>query len=144
MEKRSIYTIQTLLEELKEKIPSFAKEMIFETLKPIYPSVKVPKEKRNITYRDVCCTKPLAVDRKSKNKFIKEESPLADFFKNTTRGDFLKVIEIDDKKALCINLSIHEEIIDKFYKDELISVSFDMIADGTVKQVKRKIDKYLQ
>ena len=144
MEKRSIYTIQTLLEELKEKLPPFSKGMIFETLKPIYPSVKIPREKRNIVYKDVSCTKPLAVDRKSKNNFIKENSPLADFYKNVSRGDFLEIIDIDNKIAKCKNLSIKEEIIENFYKDEVIEISFDMIADGTLKQMKRKVDKYLQ
>ena len=54
------------------------------------------------------------------------------------------MIETDGRKAKCINLSLREEIRDEFYKDEYITISFEDIVNGTIKQVKRKIDKYFK
>jgi len=143
MEKRAAHTIETLLEELKKIIPKFKVSQIFETLKSIYPKDNVPKEKRNIEYEGLSFTKPFATCRKDKRNYIKEDSPIAKFFRNTTKGDFLQVVETDGFTAKCINLSLIEEIKNKFYSDDIIAINYTMIADGTVKQFKRKVDKYL-
>lgn len=146
METKSIYTIRSLLEELKEKFPKFEENQIFETLKSIYPNEKVDKSKKNITIEGKTFTKPLATNRKDKNNLLKEGSVLANFFKNTSRGDFLRVVKTDGEKAKCINLSLLEEIKERFYSDEesLINLSIEDLANGTVKPFKRKVDKYIK
>ena len=54
------YTLQTLLNEIKEDIKPFKEGMVFETLKSIYPDAKVSKEIKNIRYKGKAFTKPLA------------------------------------------------------------------------------------
>jgi len=141
--KRSTYNIQQLLDEIKETIPFFKEGQIFETLKSIYPDVKVSREKKNISYKGIEFTKPLASNRKAKHFFLKEESPLKDFYKDITKGDFLQVIKVNNKKAYCINLSLKEDIREKFYKNDYVVLDYLMIANGIVKQYKRQnIKKY--
>jgi len=118
MTKRSKYTLQQLLDEVKQTTPSFYEGQIFETL---------------------------ASSRKAKENFIKEGSPVKDFFKNTTKGDFLRVVETDGKVAKCINLSLKEDIREDYYSNDEDNIILDyfMIANGTVKHFKRKnVDKY--
>ena len=146
MEKRrAVHTINTLLEELKEKFPRFEKNQIFEIQKSIYPDSKIPKNKRNISVDGKTFTKPLAASKHDKNLLTKEDSKLANFFKNTTRGDFVQVIETDGKIATCKNLSLKEDIRKKYYNNEesFVILTFEDIADGTVKPFKRKVDKYI-
>lgn len=142
MEKRSTYTIQTLLEELKEGLPELKQGMIFETHKSIFPSPETPKENRNITYRESSFTKPLACNKKDKENYVKENSPAADFFAETSRGDFLRVEEIKNNIAYCTNLSMTEDIKDEFYKEELIPITYNDIAAGKVKIYRRNIEKF--
>jgi hypothetical protein len=145
MEKRSTYTIRTLLEELKQKLPRFEKGQIFEILKSIYPDEKILKESRNIEFKGKIFTKPLALCRKDKMNLLKEGSDMVPFFKNYTRGDFVKVLETDSKTAICENLSINDKIRNRFYKDKdsLITLTFEDVANGTIKLFRRKVDKYL-
>lgn len=141
--RRSTYTLQQLLNEIKSTAPSFKVGQLFETLKSIYPDVHIPREKKNITYKGTSFTKPLANSKKAKQTFLKEESPVADFFKNTTRGDFLQVVKIENKKVYCVNLSLKEDIREKFYKEDYIIVDYMMVANGTIRPYKRKnIEKY--
>lgn len=141
--KSSTYTLQQLLNEIKSTTPSFKVGQLFETLKSIYPDVKVPKKEKNITYKDISFTKPLASSKKAKQTFLKEKSPVADFFKDTMKGDFLQVVELKDKKAYCVNLSLKESIRNKFYKNDFIVIDYSMVANGTVKPHKRKnIQRY--
>jgi hypothetical protein len=142
-QKKSTHTINSLLEELKEKFPHFEKNQIFETLKSVYPDSSIPKEQRNISLGGRIFTKPLAVSRRDKTIFIKEESDIANFFKNTSRGDFIQVVETDGKTAKCINLSLNEDIRNKYYKDSFINIGFEDIANGTVRPFRRKVDKYI-
>lgn len=142
MENRSAYTIQALLDELKERSPTFKQGMIFETQKTIFPSNEIPKEKRNITYKEVSFTKPLACNKKDKENYIKENSPAASFFKETTRGDFLIIENIKDKVAFCRNLSLKENVVEEFYKDELIPITYKDVSIGKVKIYRRKIAKF--
>lgn len=146
METKSSYTIRTLLTELKERFPQFEENQIFETLKSIYPSEEIDKSKKNITLKGKTFTKPLAASKKEKNNLIKEGSALSKFFKNTSRGDFLRVIKTDGIKAKCINLSLEEEIKKKFYSDEesMINISLEDLANGTVKPFRRKVDKFFK
>jgi hypothetical protein len=146
MERKYSYTIRTLLDELKEQLPEFKKGQIFETIKSIYPEYAIDKNKKNIKYNGRILTKPLALSRKDKNILVKENSDLVSFFKDFSRGDFLKVIEINNKKAICENLSLKKEIKEEFYRDKesLILISFEDLANGTVKLFKRRVDKYLE
>lgn len=140
---RSSNTLNNLLKEIKTTIPAFKVGQIFETTKSIYPDVKIPKSKKNIVYKDTFFTKPLASDRKSKERFLKEESPLSDFFKNINKGDFLQVVKVENKKAYCVNLSLKEDVREKYYKDEFVVLDYLAIVNGIVKPFKRKsIEKY--
>lgn len=141
--KRSVYTLEALLDEMKSTTPSFKVGQLFETLKPIYPDVRVPRSKKNITYKGISFTKPLASNRKAKERFLKEESPIADFYRNTSKGDFLQVKKVENKKAYCVNVSLKESFRKKYYEDEYIILDYMMIVDGTIKPFKRKnIEKY--
>lgn len=148
MEKRSSYTIATLLEELKQKFPKFEKDQIFETLKSIYPDSTISKENKNITLGKKVFTKPLALNKKSKSFLLKQENEMISFFKNLSKGDFLKVIKIEENgNAKCINLSLCENIRKQYYNDDetkYINLTFNDIANGNVKLMRRKIDKYLK
>ena len=147
MEKnnRSAHTISSLLEELKEYFPRFEKNQIFEMLKSVYPDSNIPKSKRNISFDGKIFTKPLAVSRRDKSILVKEGSKIPSFFKNLTKGDFIQVIETDGKTAKCVNLSLKEDVKEKYYNDDesYIKLSFEDIANGTVKPFKRKVDKYI-
>jgi len=148
MEKRSSYTITTLLEELKQKFPKFEKNQIFETLKSIYPDSTISKENKNITLDKNTFTKPLALNRKDKSFLLKRENKMISFFKNLSKGDFLKVIEVEENdSAKCINLSLQENIREQYYNDnetKYINLAFSDIANGNVRLMRRKIDKYLK
>ena len=143
MESRANYTLRLLLEEMGDVIPSFKVGQIFETLKSIYPNTNdMRRENRNIIVEGVMMTKPLAVSRKSKELFRKEESPLYNFFKDSTRGDFLKVVKVDGDNAYCQNVSLKEDIANKYYKNELIKISKEDILNGNLKQFKRNVNKF--
>ncbi len=144
-QKRSIYTINTLLEELKERFPRFEKDQVFEIIKSVYPDSSIPKENRNISFNGKVFTKPLAVSRRDKTILIKENSKMINFFKNLSRGDFIKVIETDGNIAKCVNLSLKEDVKNKYYNDNVsyVMLTFEDIANGTVRQFKRKVDKYI-
>ena len=111
-------------------------------MKSIYPSADVDKNTKNITYKGKSFTKPLANTRKAKKQFIKEGSPIADFINEVTRGDFLKIVSVEDGIAKCVNTSMTEGIVEQFYKDETIDINIDMIMDGFIKQYRRKVDKF--
>ena len=143
-EKRSAHTIRTLLKELKESLPKFEKGQIFETLKSIYPNSNTPKEKKNIVLEGMTFTKPLALSRKDKTNLIKEESLMVGFFKNLSRGDFLKVVDVNGSIAKCINISLVESIANKFYKEDRITLSINELANGTTRLFRRKVSKYLK
>lgn len=142
MEKRSAYTIKTLLEEMKTELPKFKKGMVFETLQTFFPKSNVPKENRNVFFREQSFTKPLACSRKDKENYIKEDSPVSYFFKETTRGDFLEIKEVKNGIALCENLSLKNDIREEFYKNELIEIKYNDLVNGLVRIYRRKIDKF--
>jgi hypothetical protein len=146
-ENRSAHTISSLLEDLKTKIPSFKEGQIFEIKKSIYPTEEVPKDKKNIEINENVFTKPLALSRKDKHNAVKEKSSLVDFFKNVSRGDFLKVVSVEGPEAKCVNLSLKEEIMKRFYSDDFtkhITLRLEDIANGTAKPFSRKLNKYLK
>ncbi len=140
--KRSIQTINAILEELKNNLPSFKEGMVFETLETIFPQDKgILNEESVVEYQGNSFTKPLAVNRKEKEKYFKEESPVSDFFEERTRGDFLRVVKINNKgEALCENLSIKKDIREQFY--DYIPINEEDLAKGKVKIYKRNIKKF--
>lgn len=145
MESKANYTLRLLLDELGEGMPSFEEGQIYETMKSIYPNAnEMKREKRNILIEGVVMTKPLAVSKKSKELFIKEKSPLVAFFKDTTRGDFLKVVKVEGNNAYCKNISLNEKMRDKYYKDELVKITKEDLFNVVVKQFKRNVNKYLE
>lgn len=142
--KRASKTIQQILNELKEELPSFKKGMVFETLSTFFPEENKPREEKNLTLNEQSFTKPLACSRKDKEKYRKEKSPISEFHEETTRGDFLRAVKINKEKgiAYCSNVSLKESIKDKYYSDELIPITYDDIVAGKVKIYRRKIDKF--
>ena len=102
------------------------------------------KEKRNIKLEERVFTKPLALSRKDKSNLIKEESKMVGFFKNFSRGDFLRIVDVSGNQANCENLSLKEEISKKYYKDDRISLTIEDVANGTVRLFRRKVSKYLK
>lgn len=136
---KPIYTFNSLLKELKEEITTIKEEQIYETLKPFYASSK----DRHIIIDGKKITKPLAVSKKNKNTFKRENSPLVEFYDDTKKGDFLKVISIENGIAKCINLSLKEEIKDKYYKEEFIYLTIENIILGDVKLAQRGVSKYV-
>lgn len=142
---KKIYTLNTLLEELKNQTPKFEEGQIFEVLKSMYPNEKIG-EIRNIITEEKTATKPLACSSKSKKEFKKDKSLFYNFFKDNTRGDFLEIIETDGYIAKCINRSIKEEILKEHYSNismRYITIKFEDILSGSVKRVYRGIKKYI-
>jgi len=141
-----LYTLGTLLEELKKQTPKFEVGQFFEVQKSIYPSSSISKEDKNILIEGVILTIPMACSHKAKRQFEKDKSPFFNFAKDNTRGDFLEIIETDGYSAKCINRSINEEIQKKYYINEkikYITITFNDVLDNTVKRVYRGIKKYI-
>jgi len=141
-----IYTLGTLLEELKKQTPKFEKGQFFEVQKSIYPNTKVLKENKNVLIEGKILTLPMACSQKAKRQFKKDKSPFFNFSKDNTRGDFLEIIETDGYTAKCINRSLKEKIQKEYYINEdikYISITFDDIMDNTIKRVYRGIKKYI-
>lgn len=146
MSNRSSKTINAILKELKEELPSFKKGMIFETLLTFFPENSMAREERNLEINSQEFTKPLACSRKDKEKYVKESSPVAEFHEEGTRGDFLRAVKINKEKgiAYCENVSLKESIKEKYYNNELIPITYDDIISGKVKIYRRKIDKFFK
>ena len=143
MENKASYTLRLLLEELGKNIPPFRVGQVFETIKSVYPTSEVKRSKRNIIVEGVELTKPSAVGKKSKLLFLKDKSPLADFYSEFKHGDFLKIIRIEKDIALCENISLKKEVKEKYYKDDLVRVSKEDIINGVIRQVKRNVNRIL-
>lgn len=145
MESKATYTLRLLLEEIGQNLPDFKEGQVYETLKSVYPNVsEMKRDSRNILVEGIMMTKPLAVSRKSKELFRKENSPLCNFFKNSSKGDFLKVVKIEEDKAFCENISLKEDIRNNFYKNELVKITKEDILNGNFKLFKRNVNKYLE
>jgi len=131
--------INVLLEDLKSF--SFKEGQTFETLRTIYPNKPGNVIKHNNKY----FTKPFALDKKSKKDTLKEADALNDFFKETSRGDFVRVVSVSNngKEAICENLSLKDDIKEKYYKENFV-LENSYLKDGSLKLCKRKIDKYLK
>lgn len=144
MNKRTSGTINQILKELKEELPSFKKGMVFETLLTFFPDAEMPRKEKNLEIKEQEFTKPLACSRKDKEKYIKENSPIAEFHEETTRGDFLRAVKINKEKgiAYCENASLKENIKEQYYNNELIPITYDDIISGKVKMYRRKIEKF--
>jgi hypothetical protein len=132
-------TLQDLLNEAKEKLPEFKEGQYFEALRAIYPK----NNDKNIEIDGRKATKPLAVDKKTKREFSKNDSPFKDFFKNKKRGDLLKIVEVDGEIAKCENISLNEEFKKKYYENHYIFISYKDLIEGTIKRVYKNIDKYV-
>lgn len=141
------YTLFELLEEIKKQTPKFEKGQYFEVLKSIYPDMSIGENVKNIVIEEgKKVTKPLACSSKAKKEFEKDKSLFCEFFKDNTRGDFLEIVETDGYNAVCINKSLKEEIVDKFYTNKsirFINIKFEDVVIGNVKRVYRGINKYI-
>ncbi len=144
MESKATYTLRLLLEEMGEGMPSFETGQVFEVLKSIYPNTsEMKRDNRNILVEGVMMTKPLAVSKKAKDLFRKEKSPLFNFFKESLRGDFLKVIRVEEGCAYCENISLKEDIRNKYYKNEFVKITREDLLNNNIKQFKRNVNKFL-
>jgi len=134
------YTLKQLLDELS--IPEFKVGQIFETQITFFPDTKTPREKKNLTIKNITFTKPLASSKKDKKNYFKEQSPVKMFYNNKSRGDILEIVEVVDKdSAKCINISLKEDIRDKYYKDEFIIIDKKMLIEGYIKNIQRNVNK---
>jgi len=135
-----IYNFSSLLEEIKEEYTSLKEDQVYETLKPFYSSAI----DRHIILEGKKITKPLAVSKKNKNTFKRDKSPLVEFYNDIKKGDYLKIIEIKDKVGKCVNISLKEEIADKYYKEEYVYLTIENVILGDVKLVQRGASKILK
>jgi hypothetical protein len=144
MENKASYTLRLLLEELGKNIPPFRVGQVFETIKSVYPTSEVKRSKRNIIVEGVEITKPCAVGKKSKQLFLKDKSPFADFYSDFKHGDLLKIVKIENNTALCENISFKKEVKEKYYKDDLVKISKEDIINGVIRQVKRNVNRIIE
>lgn len=141
---RTNTTLGKLLEDLKKDLPNLKVGMFFETIKSIYPTEDIAKENKNIILEGEVFTKPLALSKKEKKEMIKEESPFVNFFNEKNKGDYLKIIKKEDGIYYCKNISLKEEIIDKYYKnDNYIKITDKDIISNSVKPIIRIRHSYL-
>jgi hypothetical protein len=89
-----------------------------ETMVTLYPTTPDRAEK-NIVLEGTVMTQPLATSVAAKTMMKKDSSPLLTIYKDTKRGDILKVKSVDGNKIVCENLSVKQEwnkpaIIDKY------------------------------
>ena len=140
MSKKSTKIMNDLIKSVKEDFVGFRIGQIYEVLKPIYPGVNIKKHDKIITYMDLTFTKPLALNKKNKMNLKKEGSSLVDFFKELNFGDFLLVNKVENRIAQCVNLSLNDNIKERFYsgeKDYIFLKEIDII-NGIVKLFKSK------
>lgn len=141
------YTLFELLEEIKMQTPKFEKGQYFEVLKTIYPNTLIKESIKNIiTEENKKATKPLACSSRDKREFEKNKGFFNGFSKDKTRGDFLEIIETTGFDCICINKSLPEDIVKKYYDDDsirFIKINFEDIVVGNVKRVFRGIGKYI-
>ena len=102
-------SISKILNRLENEMPMVEEGDIIETIKTIYPSLKIPKKERNIVLEGVEMTMPLASSRESKMLLNKENSKLLNIFRDIDRGDILIVKEIHPNKIVVENCSLKEE-----------------------------------
>ena len=125
-------SISKILNRLENEMPMVEEGDIIETIKTIYPSLKIPKKERNIVLEGVEMTMPLASSRESKMLLNKENSKLLNIFRDIDRGDILIVKEIHPKKIVVENCSLKEE-----YKKDFEIEKLDIIK-GNFNVVKRR------
>jgi TusA-related sulfurtransferase len=144
--KKDVYTLNSLLDEIKKETPKLNEGDFLEVLKSIYPSDNIGGNKKNVELPEGHrATLPLACSGKSKREFKKHNPYFFRMFKDNTRGDFLEIIETDGYTAKCINRSIKEEYLNEYYEDDMkiIEVKFEDILNGSIKKVYRGIKKYI-
>lgn len=140
---RTNTTLGKLLEDLKKDLPSLKVGMFFETLKSIYPTEDIAKENKNIILEGDVYTKPLALSKKEKKEMISENSPFESFFNERDKGDYLKIIKKEDGIYYCRNISLKEEVLNKYYKNDYIKITDKDIINDTVKPIIRIRHSYL-
>ena len=129
------YTLKEILESVK--IPDFKVGQFFEIKQSVFPDASYPREKKNLCFEDNSFTKPLASSKKDKESYFKEKSPVADFYYNDRRGDIVEVVDVVDGKAKCINKSMKKEALEKYYKDDYIYLTPEMVIEGEARQIVR-------
>lgn len=144
--KKDVYTLNSLLEELKKETPKMNKGEYLEVLKSIYPSDNIGGSRKNIELPEGRkATLPMACSGKAKREFKKHNPHFFRMFKDNTRGDFLEIIETDGYTSKCINRSIKDEYLKEYYDEDMriITIEFEDILNNSVKKVYRGIKKYI-
>lgn len=125
-------TINNILKRLEqEMVPSITTQDIIETISTLYPTPEHLKE-NNLVINETVMTSPLASSAEVKSLLQKDKSPLLEIYKELSRGDVLKVLEINNSEILVENLSIKEEYRKPFKINKID------IAKGNFNVVKRK------
>ena len=135
------YTLKEILEDIK--IPDFKVGQFFEIKQSVFPDSSYPRDKKNLTFDQTSFTKPLASSKKDKEHYFKDKSPMADFYFNDKKGDVVEVVAIENGKAKCLNRSMKKEYADKYYKDDYVFITKEMLIEGEVKLIIRNAKKYL-
>lgn len=138
-----MFSYDDIVEEVISKLPKIEKGMKFEVVSSFFPTENVKREIKNI---NESCTKPLAISSKDKIKIRnKKDNILNDFlsFKNTKKekGDIIVVVEVNDKYALCENISRPKDISEKYYNNynelKYVKITYKDILEGNIKHIKR-------
>lgn len=135
------YTLKEILEDIK--VPDFKVGQFFEIKQSVFPDSTYPTGKKNLTFGKISFTKPLASSKKDKEEYFKKGSPLADFYCNDKRGDIIEVMAIENGKAKCLNRSMKKEAVEKYYEDDYVFVTKEMLIEGEVRPIIRNAKKYL-
>lgn len=128
-------TLDRILQQLREEFLSLKEGSFLETLKSIYPDDKMPKKEKNIFYEGKEFTKPLALNKKEKVAAKKKKDAIKDFFEDTQNGDILKVIRREGNSLVCENVSMNQDIKNKFYENTYVYLTEEYILSGAVKRV---------
>lgn len=149
MSRKKILLKNLLEEARKDFLIDLEEGQFFETIITVFPSEKIPKEDKNFLIEGgVFATKPLACCRKTKQEFIKENSPFSGWFKNPNKGDLLEVVKIlEDGTGVFINRSIKENIIKEQYENKKIKfIHFGKldILEGKIKRIYRNLGRFLE
>lgn len=134
-------TLEDILVEARNTIPELKEGQVFETMTSIYPNDTISPDLKNITVDGSRLTLPKASSSKAKKQFRKKDSYLKELFKDGIKGDYLMVEKVIDKNTFfCKNISIKEEMLDKYFSDKqmkYIRLSKDDILQGNIKRVYR-------
>ena len=133
--------LEEILIKARNEVPRLSEGQVFETMTSIYPNEKISPNLKNVIEGEVRLTLPKASCSKSKRQFRKKGGLLGNLFKEGIKGDFLVIEKIVDEDTFyCKNISILEDVSDKYYSDKqmkYIRFTRDDIVQNNIKRVYR-------